>query len=572
MRSIDTLGCITLNSFDATVLNMDGEDLEELTENNAGKQGGRRAIRVIAFSLILCSIIAAFTFVLTPTFGNTAQNSVQDLYDQPRESVDVLVLGTSTLRRAISPTFMYEEFGIRSYNRCTDNQQPLASYYLLKESLNLQGNSISVVAMDVNPILKETGFFASSGPAERVATNMRASLDKLDYVRAMSEEFEDIDFMDELFPLLKYHSRWSGDSPTVLAGATTENDGFASGMHGQLVSHTAFESNASRKRAGKFDASVNNKQITDTQDFDTDELKGEWNDQSVKYFKLIAELCKERGIKLVLLKTPAHEWTDRKHDCAKLFADEIGAAFLDMTEPTIFEECNLSYDTDYYDSRHVNLMGSEKVSRYFGAYLLKNYEGLSTAEESSSGFSEDDLASLHRAEENSQLLSCDDLSDYIGLLEKERYIIFLASKGESFESLGKKDLKALEDLGFKAISSMSKNDSYVGVACDGESIAHKHSSSGDSVSVAGAFVDGEVMFETTHMQNGASFNSPIKLESTGKGSGSVTINFLGDQRAEDNRGLNFVVYDNVMKAIVDTSSFDTHTGNGRTSDQVKSEK
>ena len=50
---------------------------------------------------------------------------------------------------------------------------------------------------------------------------------------------------------------------------------------------------------------------------------------------------------------------------------ENGHTFLDMNQ--YFDEIGIDFNTDYYDKSHMNLVGSEKVSNFFGNYLLNNY-------------------------------------------------------------------------------------------------------------------------------------------------------------------------------------------------------
>ena len=49
-----------------------------------------------------------------------------------------------------------------------------------------------------------------------------------------------------------------------------------------------------------------------------------------------------------------------------------GFSFLDMN--LCYDEIGTDFATDYYDGDgHVNALGSEKVSRFFGKYLKENY-------------------------------------------------------------------------------------------------------------------------------------------------------------------------------------------------------
>lgn len=49
-----------------------------------------------------------------------------------------------------------------------------------------------------------------------------------------------------------------------------------------------------------------------------------------------------------------------------------GYTFLDMNH--YFDEIGIDFSVDFYDALHTNVVGSEKVSKFFGQYLLDNYD------------------------------------------------------------------------------------------------------------------------------------------------------------------------------------------------------
>ena len=71
--------------------------------------------------------------------------SMQDFYQYPENSIDVLMLGSSHLGSNIDPTQLYEEYGIASYNLWGSAQPTWNTYYFLKEALEYQTPKVVVL-------------------------------------------------------------------------------------------------------------------------------------------------------------------------------------------------------------------------------------------------------------------------------------------------------------------------------------------------------------------------------------------------------------------------------------------
>ena len=99
----------------------------------------------MVFGLIICVILVPLSILLAPPFGNEAKYSVQGAYEIPNDTVEVVALGPSTLRRGFSPAYAFENHGIVAYNSCTDSQPPIASYYLLKDFMKAQGIKFELI-------------------------------------------------------------------------------------------------------------------------------------------------------------------------------------------------------------------------------------------------------------------------------------------------------------------------------------------------------------------------------------------------------------------------------------------
>lgn len=95
--------------------------------------------KIAIFGLLVFIVVAGLSYMLKPKFDGDARYSVQGIYEQPENSIEVAAIDTSTLRKAFSPNYLYANYGISSWNSCTNGQPLVSSYYLLKDMMDKQG-------------------------------------------------------------------------------------------------------------------------------------------------------------------------------------------------------------------------------------------------------------------------------------------------------------------------------------------------------------------------------------------------------------------------------------------------
>ena len=526
----------------------------------------KKAVRAVLFAVLTACLVALLSSLLTPSFRTDARYTVLGMYEQKTNTVQVAAFGASTMRRAFSPDYLFETYGLSAYGCCTSSQPPIASYYLLQDLLKSQGESLSVVLLDASSIVNTSSFFTSSVGAERVAACMPLSLTKIQYIWEMSNEYEDIEFIEQLIPVLKYHTRWSELGEDDYVEFPVDRD--QAKLHGQAIFSSMFWSNVSRGKSGAYTDEIN-RTITESVDFSEEELRACWNDSSVKYMEKTIELCRQKGINVLLVMIPRQDWGDLQHDSVALFAQERGLEFADMALPSVLASCNLSYDTDYSDEKHPNLLGSYKLSDYLGRYLEEHFD-FSDTRDGATSISDDDLDFFSQLDEDARLWTCVSLEEYLDRIDRDRYTVLISVKGEAADGLSAQVRVKLEAMGLRKLSELTKNESYVGVLDGGRLLAEKSDIKGATVTVDGAYSHGTALVKGMSMQPGAKLNDPLHLLSQGKDIGGKSeIIVDGSNKSENGRGINFVIYSKETGCMLDTASFDTHLGSQRTSDLVQ---
>jgi hypothetical protein len=179
---------------------------------------------------------------------------------------------------------------------------------------------------------------------------MKMSLSKLKSIKASMMEEEN--FADYLFPLLRYHSRWSQLTKDDFKYLFEKDELFTSGyyMRADVKPVTTIPVG---KKLGDY----------------------QFGENAYYYLDSMTKLCKENNIKLVLIKSPAlyPYWYDEWDVQMEQYAKEHELMYINFLKLT--DETGIDYNKDTYDGGlHLNVSGAEKLSDYFGNILKNTYK------------------------------------------------------------------------------------------------------------------------------------------------------------------------------------------------------
>lgn len=87
----------------------------------------------------------------------------------------------------------------------------------------------------------------------------------------------------------------------------------------------------------------------------------------------LLQLCRTDKLKVMFLSTPYVE--NKRSIELENYAGRIikSYGFTYINENYNYSKIGINFATDYYDNRHVNVLGAIKVTRYLSTYLKKNY-------------------------------------------------------------------------------------------------------------------------------------------------------------------------------------------------------
>ena len=266
---------------------------------------------------------------------------IAEYYDQDNKDFDVLFIGDCEVYENFSPVTLWTEYGINSYIRGSADQYIWQSYYLLEDCLRY--STPHTVVFNVLSMKQDTP--GSEAYNRMSLEGMEWSMAKVNAIKASMTKEEN--FLDYVFPILRYHSRWSE--------LTTDDVKYM--FADKRVSHNGYYMRVDVRPA----------QNVPTGRPLADYAFGE---NAWKYLNMMRELCEEKGINLVLIKAPSlypywyEEWDQQIVD----YAAEHNLTYINFLD--CIEEAGIDFTTDTYDAgMHMNLAGAEKLSTYFGRIL-----------------------------------------------------------------------------------------------------------------------------------------------------------------------------------------------------------
>lgn len=302
----------------------------------------RRICKLAGTLLIVIASLYLLQRLLMPKYAaDVVEGALIAEYYQEEKDHDVIMVGDCEVYENFSPVVLWEEYGINSYIRGSAQQLIWQSYYLLEDTLRYEKPDVvifNVLSMKYNEPQKEAY-------NRMTLEGMRWSLPKVKSILASMTEEEK--FADYVFPVLRYHSRWSELSA----------DDVAYMFRTKKVSHNGYYMRVDVKPA----ENVPEGNILADYSF---------GENAYAYLDRMTELCKENDIRLILIKAPSlyPYWYDEWEEQIEAYAEENGLLYINFLE--LVEETGLDFQTDTYDAGlHMNLSGAEKITRYLGKVL-----------------------------------------------------------------------------------------------------------------------------------------------------------------------------------------------------------
>lgn len=316
------------------------------------KRSIKRCVSAISFLAVFGWLFVHISYSLRGTLAHT-QNNLSGYYDLEKDSLDVVVVGTSGTFTAYSPMDAWEKYGFASYDFCTNGMGADTMANAVHEALKTQ--SPKVLVIDTYGFIVSQDLKKLDEAAVRYNTDgYRYSLDRLKLIlEKLPEKYDAVPY---LFDIIKYHTN------------TFSWKNFFAAYHNVEKGYNA------TTWAVASPAVLTDERVKLKDDFDgyLDELLRECNRADVE--NILFTYFPYGDIDGMAIGNPNAENVP-DIEMVNYIRDRVEAAgypFLNCVE--MRDQFGLDYQRDYWYGGHFSVYAAEKIADVFGAYLKDNYD------------------------------------------------------------------------------------------------------------------------------------------------------------------------------------------------------
>ena len=322
--------------------------------------------KVIVFIVVLLLVLSKLSLILS-VYGYGGERQDPDrvttlFYELPKDSVDVLFLGDSHSYCTYINQDIFDEIGVSSASLATSACSTTNMYWQLIEALKTQ--NIKILIMETDPFessfdngLKEYRLGLTSGISMIPDTSINKYYNYKDIKQNGIGRAKTLTVFD-VYQLFEYkedfYRRYGTGIKEILNLLVYPAKEFRTfGYYQTNDVHEIEEINTYKDNQTYLD-------FTKTVDY--------------QYFIKIYDLCREKGIELILSRA-MFESKDDLH-CVN---EQIDKWAKDNEVPVIdyfklIDECGFDLSKDFRDEGHFNYYGAKKATAYLIDYLKSNYE------------------------------------------------------------------------------------------------------------------------------------------------------------------------------------------------------
>lgn len=323
---------------------------------------GKIILKAAIMLLIIVSLLCTVSFFVIPS-GSYTRIMMHEMYTSP-QNIDVVFVGASRYFTGISLEIIDDALGVNSFLLASNSQNPIDSYYILKELYKYHSPEIVVLDTSYRRFFNYSTFMNSN----ILFDFFRPSQNKLQY---LANAFGPSGYISALSPAMHYDIF----SKNMLRNITGK---FTPEYYSYDYKFATYDTGGyAGKGFAYFKAGLENGNCGIVRDFEPwDEDAAD--EKHVDYFHKTIELCKANGSEIVLLDLPLHlsnmahldnfsENVSYTEDIAR--AHDVDAYFFTLVKKDVFHR----KDEYYADTVHLSLDGAIEFTSVL-AEFLKDYQ------------------------------------------------------------------------------------------------------------------------------------------------------------------------------------------------------
>ncbi len=444
-------------------------------------------------------IMTVFIFINIDTIINRKVVDFRQIYYE-KLPIDVLFVGTSRVSRAFSPMYIWNKYGILSYNRALDGQYYKTTYYFTEEAFKLKKPKFVIV---------DVYFLSTLYKPEWALSQIKGmNLSDIKY-RAVKDIYEDKEnIINNLFGMYQFHTRWK-----ELRKYDFESKSYYKGW---LNNRLLYTTQPQKKLNFNFDNITADMVPADT----------------IKYAEKIIDISKKYGAEVIFVDLPnsMNNSSQKKIKAFELLCKKHNWNYINFHD--LSSELNIDYSKDFYNDSHLNKNGAKKVTDYMIKYLLDKYGDITYHNKKLSRIWDNDYLKYERAVNTAEIKELKIFNEWYNLSNYDNYTMLISTNGNNVLNRLPQDMKdKFKTLGLNKFETNKNNQKYVAIIDNGKVFFEEIS-------------DKKVEYKG-RMKNKVN----LLVSSENK---QATINVSGKPRSKNKYGINFVIYDKVNREIVDS--------------------
>ena len=301
--------------------------------------------RTIAFIAIGCLLFAGFWHVFKFKYGTR----LESYYSLPKDSLDVLFIGSSHAYRSIDPSVLYAQKGISAYVLGTPSQPVWNSYFCLRQALRYQSPKLVVMECYKVFVLDD---YVDAAVTIKATAGMRSVRDFLDALQVSVEDKSTLPDFILRFPWFHTRYRELNFRQDFLPYYGSEYNKITLGFN--YVNNIV---------PGVIPTDV--EKITERKPL---------TKKNLLYLKKIVQLVRENGSEIVFLIAPFCDVEEKQcyiNSVADL-ADELNVPMINGN--LLYAELDMDPDVDFAKGDHLSTSGADKLSQYLADYFDAHYD------------------------------------------------------------------------------------------------------------------------------------------------------------------------------------------------------
>ena len=454
-----------------------------------------KIFKTILLSLIIILALYYTGYIIVYKYG--ASNFTQ--FYREDKTIDIIFIGPSTTYFAASPMYIWNKYGISTYNRCNLGQFYLLSYVLMEESLKLKHPKLIIFDVSILAAIKDIVMSEQDINRQNAITNQILSPLLRNNARILYN-----DNISSLNIFYLYHDRIFNISKLDFIPKS-----FYKGEPENVFYH--------------FNSYLKN--VDDGISTELDKLTVEY---TIKYI----ELTRKYNTDILFICMPSLSNRQKYYREFSKLASSLNVPYLNYSDKTLSNIIGIDYKHDFIDPYHLNIYGARKVMDHLIPYIIEHYNIPNRKNDPKYASWNEDYIKYARAINREEIRELKSFQEWQKQAYYDNYTMLISTNGDNVLNRLPQSMKdKFKSLGLNKFETNKKNQKYAAII-DNNNVFFEEVS------------DRKVEYKG-RMKN--IVNLLISSEHN-----KATMNVSGKPRAKNKYGINFVIYDKVNREIVDS--------------------